>query len=260
MHIYCLDCIFLSLYIVNMLKLLDDKKIKECENIISYKFKNKNLLIEALTHKSFINETDKTKSHNQRLEFLGDSVLSLVITEHLFTHFHNWNEGVLSKLKASLISETTLSELSNKLSLGEFIQLGLGEEQCGGRVRDKLLEDLFEAIIGAIYLDSDLVKTKKFILEVYKSKLATLSYEENYKDYKTIFQEIVQKKYKVAPHYSSRVENEDDPEKRIFYSEVLVGNKVFANGSGKSKKRSEVHAAKKAIERIKNKESKRAKQ
>lgn len=237
-----------------MLKLLDNKKIDECEKIIDYKFKNKNILIEAFTHKSFVNETDKTKNHNQRLEFLGDSVLSLVITEYLFNNFMNWNEGILSKIKAGLISENTLSELSSKLNLGKFIQLGRGEEQAGGRVRGKLLEDLFEAIIGAIYIDGGLTKAKHVILKIYKNKLETLSYEKNYKDYKTIFQEIIQKKYKVLPHYKSSIINENNVENRLFYSEVYVKDKLLAKGDGDSKKSAEINAAKKAIDKIKNRE------
>lgn len=239
-----------------MLKLLDNKKMNECEKIIDYKFKDKNILIEAFTHKSFVNETDKAKNHNQRLEFLGDSVLSLVITEYLFSNFINWNEGVLSKIKAGLISENTLSELSYKLNLGEFIQLGRGEEQGGGRIRGKLLEDLFEAIIGAIYLDGGLTKAKRVILKIYKNKLKTISYEKSYKDYKTIFQEIVQKKYKVLPHYKTSIINENDVENRLFYSEVYVKDKLLAKSSGENKKSAEINAAKKAIDKIKNREKK----
>ena len=239
-----------------MLKLLGNKKIDECEKIIDYTFNNKNILIEAFTHKSFVNETDKRKSHNQRLEFLGDSVLSLVITEYLFNNFTNCNEGILSKLKASLISEKTLSELSSKLNLGKFIQLGRGEEQSGGRIRNKLLEDLFESIVGAVYLDGGLTKAKSVILYIYKEKLETLSYETSYKDYKTIFQEIVQKKYKVLPIYNSSVINENDVKNRLFHSEIYVNDKLVSKGSGENKKSAEINAAKKAIDKIKHKEKK----
>lgn len=226
-----------------------DKILKECQKAISYNFKNKEYLLEAITHRTFANENksdiEKIK-YNQRLEFLGDSVLSLIISDYLFRKYPNYNEGLLTKIKSSLVSNQTLCELSKKLELGDFILLGHGEETSGGRQRENMLEDLFEAIVGAIYLDAGIVEAKNFIIKTYKEKLNDLNISNSYKDYKSIFQEIIQKEYKINPKYLTK-EIEND----MFKSEVIVNNKSYAAGSGKSKKDAEMEAAKNALIYIK---------
>ena len=156
------------------------------------------------------------------------------------------NKGLLTKIKSSLVSNQTLCELSKKLELGDFILLGHGEEASGGRQRENMLEDLFEAIVGAIYLDAGIVEAKNFIIKTYKEKLNDLNISNSYKDYKSIFQEIIQKEYKINPKYLTK-EIEND----MFKSEVIVNNKSYAAGSGKSKKDAEMEAAKNALIYIK---------
>ena len=225
-----------------------DKILKDCQKALSYNFENEKYLLEAITHRTFANEnkSDKEKiKYNQRLEFLGDSVLSLVMSDYLFKKYPNYKEGLLSKIKSSLVSSQMLSLLSKDLKLGDFILLGHGEEASGGRYKENILEDLFEAIVGAIYLDSNIDRVKEFIIKTYKDKLNNLNIEDSYKDYKTIFQEIIQKKYKINPKYQTM-----EIENNRFKSEVFVNNKSYAIGFGKSKKESEMETAKNGLNHI----------
>lgn len=225
-----------------------NKILFNCEKVLQYNFKNKNYLLEAITHRTFANENGNMK-YNQRLEFLGDSVLSLIISEHIYKEYSNVKEGKLSKIKSYLVSQNTLSNISRKLKLGEFLLLGKGEEASGGRERDNMLEDLFEAIIGAIYLDSNLENTKNFVMRVYKDILDKLDINNFDKDYKTIFQEFIQKKYKISPIYKSFEYNEDCS--IMFKSEVYVKTDLYGFGIAKNKKEAEMLAAKNAINSIK---------
>lgn len=225
-----------------------NKILKDCQKAVSYNFKNEEYLLEAITHRTFANENkfDKEKiKYNQRLEFLGDSVLSLIISDYLFKEYPNYKEGLLSKIKSSLVSSQTLSQLSKDLNLGDFILLGVGEEASGGRYKENMLEDLFEAIVGAIYLDSDIGKARDFIIKAYKDKLDDLNISNSYKDYKTIFQEIIQKKYKINPVYRTK-----EIENNKFKSEVYVNDKSYAVGFGKTKKESEMETAKNGLDYI----------
>lgn len=225
-----------------------NKILKDCQKAVSYNFKNEEYLLEAITHRTFANEnkSDKEKiKYNQRLEFLGDSVLSLIISDYLFKEYPNYKEGLLSKIKSSLVSSQTLSQLSKDLNLGDFILLGVGEEASGGRYKENMLEDLFEAIVGAIYLDSDIGKARDFIIKAYKDKLDDLNISNSYKDYKTIFQEIIQKKYKINPIYKTK-----EIENNKFKSEVYVNDKSYAVGFGKTKKESEMETAKNGLDYI----------
>lgn len=225
-----------------------EKILKDCQKALSYNFENEKYLLEAITHRTFANEnkSDKEKiKYNQRLEFLGDSVLSLIISEYLFKKYPNYKEGLLSKIKSSLVSSQMLSQLSKDLKLGDFILLGHGEDTSGGRYKENILEDLFEAIVGAIYLDSNIDCAKRFIIKTYKEKLDNLNIEDSYKDYKTIFQEIIQKKYKINPKYQTM-----EIENNKFKSEVFVNNKSYAIGFGKSKKESEMETAKNGLDYI----------
>lgn len=225
---------------MNVNEILDN-----CQKVIKYEFKNKAYLLEAITHRTYANESKKKMKYNQRLEFLGDSVLSLIMSDYLFRKYNTSKEGLLSKVKSSLVSQKLLSELSKELKLGDFLLLGHGEETSGGRYRANMLEDLFEAIVGAIYLDSGINNASKFVMMAYKERLKNLDIENFDKDYKTIFQELIQKKHKTSPIYKSY---EDDEE--MFKSEVYVNSNIFSVGFGKSKKEAETDAAKKALDRI----------
>lgn len=226
-----------------------DKILSNCQTAIKYEFKNKDHLLEAITHRTYANESKRKMKYNQRLEFLGDSVLSLIISDYLFKKYNASKEGLLSKVKSSLVSQKSLADISKELKLGDFLLLGHGEETSGGRYRDNMLEDLFEAIVGAIYLDSGINNATKFVMWAYKKRLNNLDIENFDKDYKTIFQEIIQKKHKTSPVYKS-YEYYDENNHEMFKAEVYVNDKNFALGIGKSKKEAETNAAKKALDRI----------
>ena len=225
--------------------------LTNCQETIKYEFRNKSHLLEAITHRTYANKTKKKMKYNQRLEFLGDSVLSLIMSDYLFRKYNTSKEGLLSKVKSSLVSQKSLADISKELKLGNFLLLGHGEEASGGRYRDNMLEDLFEAIVGAIYLDSGITNATRFVMMAYKNRLNNLDIDNFDKDYKTIFQELIQKKNKTSPIYKS-YEFHDENNHEMFKAELYVTDKNFATGIGKSKKEAETEAAKKALDRIEN--------
>ena len=165
------------------------ERLAAFEEKIGYTFKNKNLLHEALSHSSYANECKKGRNSNERLEFLGDSVLSIVISEHLFNHFKHLPEGDLTKIRASLVCEKALFEFSKQISLGEFILLGKGEENTGGRTRPSIVSDAFEAVIAAVFLDGGMESAREYVLGFIPKDLDKNS-AKKLQDYKTILQEI----------------------------------------------------------------------
>jgi len=211
------------------------------EDVIGYSFKNKKLLEEALTHKSYSTEQNN-RSSNERLEFLGDSVLGLVVCFFLFRKFPQKDEGFLSKLKSHLVSRKNLTLWAKKIRLGSFVYLGEGEILSGGRKKDSILANALEALIGAIYLDAGFQETYKFIANWLRSQdLKVL-----FCDYKSSLQEIIQKKYKKPPVYVL-VSSEGPEHKKIFTVKVKIKNRILGSGSGASKKEAEQNAAKKAL-------------
>ena len=169
-----------------------DERLKSFEEEIGYTFKNKDLLYEALSHSSYANEYKKGRHSNERLEFLGDSVLSIVISEHLFNHFKHLPEGDLTKIRASLVCEKALYEFSKQISLGQYILLGRGEENTGGRTRPSIVSDAFEAVIAAVFLDGGMEAAREYVLGFIPKDLDK-STANNLQDYKTILQEIIQR-------------------------------------------------------------------
>ena len=145
-----------------------EKILIDCQTAIKYEFINKSYLLEAITHRTYANEAKNKMKYNQRLEFLGDSVLSLIISDYLFRKYKFSKEGILSKIKSSLVSQKSLADISKEMKLGDFLLLGHGEETSGGRYRDNMLEDLFEAVVGAIYLDSGITNAAEFVMHAYK--------------------------------------------------------------------------------------------
>ena len=213
---------------------------------IGYNFRNEALLVEALTHPSLAYENPCESSDNQRLEFLGDAVLQLVLTNDLFERFPEFPEGQLTKLRSRLVSTSALEEYALNINLGNYILLGKGEEKSGGRERTGILADAFEALIGAIYLDSDYEKAKSFIFLCCKNKMNRVVSDPIEKNPKGELQEILQSISKEAPKY--RVISESGPDhERVFVTEVLWDNLVLGKGTGKSKKESESNAASVAI-------------
>lgn len=220
------------------------EKIVLFEKSIGYFFQNKNLIIQALTHSSYSNEKKMSRlANNERLEFLGDAVLELVTSEFLFYRDLQMAEGDLTKFRASLVCEQTLSLCAREIGIGEYLLLGKGEDSTGGRERDSILSDTIEAIIGAIYLDGGLENAKKFIEHFI---LFDIENKKLFFDSKTILQEIIQNEYKQIVHY--RLISEDGPDhNKKFTVTVFMGEKALCNGIGKTKKAAEQSAAYSAI-------------
>ena len=218
--------------------------MKDFEAKIGYSFKNRSFLENALTHSSYANEHHT--GSNERLEFLGDSVLSLIVSENLFSRFSRDDEGDLSKIRASLVCEKGLFELAKKIELQEYIKLGHGEEQSGGRERASVVSDAFEALLAAIFLDSDFETAKKWLLSIMKEELENAE-EKPSDDYKTKIQEITQKNGKGKVTYELVSESGPDHNKRFTVAVMVDGVKI-AEGTGQSKKLAEQSAARNAIE------------
>lgn len=221
------------------------KNIEEFEEIIGYRFKNKDLLEQALSHSSYANEKKRHGGSNERLEFLGDSVLSIVVSDYLYKNI-NVPEGDLTKMRASLVCEKSLFVFAREIHLGEFILLGKGEENTGGRERPSILSDAFEAVIAAIYLDGGIEPAAKHILrfmpeDIKRTKKPVLS------DFKTLLQEVVQKNPEEKVEYVLIGEEGPDHNKR-FVVEVCLNSQVIGKGKGRSKKEAEQLAAKEALE------------
>lgn len=222
--------------------------MKDFEKKLGYTFKNKALIATALTHSSYANE--KRCESNERLEFLGDSVLSIIVSNFLFRRLTKINEGDLTKIRASLVCEQALAEFSKDISLGEYIMLGKGEEMTGGRTRASIISDAFEAVLAAIYLDGGIDVATDWLMNVMGDKLNEALKGKTYKDYKTMLQEAVQHGDKGRVTYKTIKETGPDHNK-YFEVEVLIdGNKIDV-GVGSSKKEAEQEAAKNALNRIK---------
>ncbi len=213
---------------------------------LNYKFNNIKLLENALTHSSYANEVRNGNTSNERLEFLGDSVLSIIVAEYLFTNFKNIPEGELTKLRASLVCEKSLCSFSRELELGKFLRLGRGEEKGGGRERDSILADAFEAVLAAMYLDGGMENARKHVLRFIKEELKNKD-DEVFKDYKTALQEIIQRNPEESVSYILKSESGPDHNK-FFEVEVHLNSNVIGVGSGKNKKQAEQMAAKQALE------------
>ena len=226
-------------------------KLQELENRIQYKFHNIELLRTALRHSSYVNEHKMNRLNcNERTEFLGDAVLELVSSEHLFKTYPKMPEGELTRLRASLVCEPTLAFCARELGLGDFLSLGKGEEITGGRHRDSVTSDAMEAVIGAIYLDGGFANAKEFIL---RFVLNDIEHKKLFFDSKTIFQEMVQGK--IQGEISYHLVGEEGPDHdKIFSAEVWIGEKSMGRGNGRTKKAAEQMAAYQAICRLKENE------
>lgn len=226
------------------------KLIDKIEKITGVEFKDRDTLKIALTHSSYANENGLPHfMSNERLEFLGDSILGFVIAEELFKRFPEHSEGSLAKAKAILASEEVLSQLSRNLEIGRFLFLGHGEELTGGRDRDSILADAFEAVVAAIYLVCGTDATRKFINSLLGYKYERAINEELIHDSKTKLQEITQRKFRSLPEYIV-VDQYGPPHNLTFVVEVLINGERFGKGSGKSKKEAEQKAAEQAIRRL----------
>lgn len=227
--------------------MLTKSQIKLIQKKLQYKFHKHQYLIEALTHTSYVNENPKLSlKSNETLEFLGDSVLGLVIAESLYRKFPNFSEGRLSIMKSTLVSELVLAELATELGIGDYLILGKGEDRSSTRTRQSVLSNLLEAIIGSIYLDGGLKAASKFIHRIYVEKLKVISNIDTFGSYKNRLQHYTQTEFGCMPVYT--VVSEKGPSHNRTY-EVTVGfnGKIYGRGKGTSKKRAEQEAAREAL-------------
>lgn len=221
--------------------------MENLENRLGHKFKNINLLKNALTHSSYANEVRKGFSSNERLEFLGDSVLSIIVSDYIYKKFPDMPEGELTRLRSSLVCEKALCSFSRELDVGSYLMLGKGEDKGGGRERDSILADAFEAILAAIYLDGGMDCARTFVMDFVLRELKSHKNDDVMKDYKTALQEIIQKNPEESVKYVLVDEKGPDHDKS-FTVEVCLNSNVIGKGSGKNKKQAEQMAAKQALE------------
>lgn len=229
--------------------------VERLEKQIGYKFNNKALALEALTHTSYANEHRKNKKNqkisrstknNERLEFLGDSVLNLVITTYLFETLRGVSEGDMSRIRSTIVCEKSLRVSADGFDLSQFLLLGKGEELTGGRQRDSIIADAMEALIGAIYLDSDIKEANLFIMKYMKKIIAPAVEGKLFKDYKTQYQEIIQKKRDAKIEYHVVAEKGPDHNK-VFTVQLSLDGRIISFGEGKNKKEAEQNAAREAM-------------
>ena len=219
--------------------------MKVLQENLEYTFNNIALLENALTHSSYANEARNGIKSNERLEFLGDSVLSIIVSDYIFKEFSNIPEGDLTKIRASLVCEKSLCEFARELNLGEYLRLGKGEIKGGGRERDSILADAFEAVLAAIYLDGGVSAARNLVLRFISSELEQAN-DSVIKDYKTALQEIIQRNPEESVTYILTGESGPDHDK-IFEVEVRLNSNIIGKGVGKSKKRAEQMAAMQAL-------------
>jgi ribonuclease-3 len=223
-------------------------QIKAVESIIGYTFKKKNFLVTALTHRSFANELKKQgfQYNNERMEFLGDAVLELVISDLLYREYPDLPEGIMTLVRATVVKTTSLAEEVAKLGLGDYLILGHGEEKTGGRTKEYLLANLYESIVGAIYLDSGMKKALAFIESTLYAKVKSAVDTKDYSDPKTRLQEIAQQHFKITPTYTI-IQESGPAHERTYVAAVHIGDKQLTDGSGSSKQKAEEAAAEKAL-------------
>lgn len=225
---------------------MNPKKLLES---LDLEFANKHLLEEAMTHRSFLNESKTTLSSNERLEFLGDSILSFLVSSHLFKTFPDIPEGELTNLRSATVKTTTLAMVAQRLNLGAYLRLSHGEEDGGGRQNPSLLADTFEALIGALYLDRGLEVTRSFLKKHLFHLIPEIISTRAYVDFKSDFQERVQEKYRISPSY--KVLKEEGPDHaKIFHVAVYINGVEHGVGSGKSKQEAEQEAARSALSNL----------
>jgi len=220
--------------------------IEKLEEEIGYRFNDRKLIMQALSHSSYANEKKRPGGSNERLEFLGDSVLSIVVSEYLYTHLTSVAEGDLTKLRASLVCEKSLHVFAQQINLGDYLLLGKGEENTGGRERPSILADAFEAVIAAVYLDGGMEAARKHILRFMPQDIEHRK-TPVFRDFKTVLQEVVQMNPEEKVEYVLIGAEGPDHNKR-FVVEVCLNDQVIGRGKGRSKKEAEQLAAKEALE------------
>ena len=223
-------------------------ELEKLEKELEYEFKNKELLKTALTHTSYAYE--KKKQSNEKLEFLGDSILEFITSKYIYENYSKLKEGEMTKVRASVVCEKSLHEVAKTHNFSDFLYLGKSEKSSKKQVRPAIMADSVEALIAAIYLDGGLEPAKRFIINNLKDSIEISTHHIGQKDYKTVLQEILQKNGEV--HIEYKIVNEKGPDhQKEFESEVICDGKVLASGIGDSKKKAEMDAARIAIESLK---------
>ncbi|MCK9161886.1 MAG: ribonuclease III [Arcobacter butzleri] len=218
--------------------------IQDLTKCLGYEFNNSNLITQALTHKSY-----KKPYSNERLEFLGDAVLNLIVGEYLYHKFPKSSEGELSKLRATLVNEKAFTKLANKIELGKYILLSAAEERNSGREKSSILSDAFEAIMGAIYLESGIERVKTIVLTLLEECYGEVAIDDLFYDFKTALQELTQAEFAVTPDY--RLEASYGPDhKKEFVVSIWINDTNYGTGKGKSKKIAQQEAAKMALKTL----------
>lgn len=230
---------------------LNMKFFEPLQKDLNYLFKDEELLITALTHSSYANENKLgVEGYNERLEFLGDSVLSLIVSQYLYKKYPHYPEGELTKIRAKVVCESSLAKAAENINLGKYLLLGKGEESTGGRYRESILADASEAITGAIYIDSDFETVNRLMLERFELDIVkAVDRGKLFNDYKTELQEILQKTNKSRLEYIVYKEVGPDHNK-VFYMNVVINEIIIGTGSGKNKKEAEQAAAKDALKNM----------
>lgn len=224
--------------------------LRNFQQILTYAFNDINLLDNALIHRSFVNENPSLScKDNERLEFLGDAVIGLCISDILIKKFVDYTEGQLSKMRADAVNEYSLADLARKLTIGDYLLLGKGEENSGGRTKTSILSNAFEAVTAAIYMDSGFENVYKFLQTIFEPLIEEGTSSLIYRDYKTALQEICQFRFKETPKYSLIREIGPDHDK-VFEISLTVAGTITTTGAGKSKKEAEQRTAQKALEEL----------
>ncbi len=227
--------------------LIHEQELQTLTGKLGYEFKNGDLLAEALRHASYVNElTSSSRRDNERLEFLGDAVLDLAISHILMDLFEDAKEGDLSKYRASVVNEKGLFQVAKELQLGNFLMLGKGEELSGGREKPSLLANAFEALIGALYLDSGFLRTKEIINALFLPYLSKIDREDVVEDFKSLLQEYTQESLKTRPDYVL-IDERGPAHDKVFTVALRLNGEIMSEGVGRSKKEAEQRAAKEAF-------------
>jgi len=225
------------------------------EKKLSYSFHDIGLLSTSLTHRSYVNENQQSGvSDNERFEFLGDSILGACVSDLIIKKYSGLSEGDLTKIRSVLVCEENLAEIARYLQMGDCLLIGRGEENAGSRNKDSFLANALEAVVAALYLDSDYNNVKDIIYELFKSLLEKDNLKTDYSDYKTALQELCQKKYKTTPMYMV-VDSSGPEHAKVFEVRVVIINKLTEYGRGRSKKDAEKQAAQKALDILQHEES-----
>ncbi len=237
-----------------MTKKIQNQNLKDLEKKLKLNFKNKELLKEALTHRSYLNEAKNQKlASNERLEFLGDAVLSLIVSFWIFNEFKNYPEGKLTNLRSNLVKTSALAKIADELKIGDYLFMSRGEQEAEGQKNPTLNANAMEAVIGTIFIDQGIEQTEKFIKQNFEQMLKKLIASGKFKDYKSLLQEKIQSQTGQSPIY--RTIKEEGPEhSKIFTVNVIHRDgSIIASGNGKSKQKAEQEAAELALEKIASK-------